>query len=97
MIYAPDKWVIEVEYCSHSEGPDYETTILLENGYRFRVSYRSNEAEILAAYVSRWEDIEIFYYESKFFSGRKQTSHHLYRKGKREQDADFSDLNGVYL
>jgi hypothetical protein len=94
---APDRWVIEIEHCSHSEGPDYETVILLDNGGRFPISHRSNEAEILAAYVSRWEEVEVFYYESKLFGGRKQTSHRLYSMGKRELIADFSDLDGVYL
>lgn len=93
---APDKWVIEIEYCT-GEGPQVEAVILLDYGYRFVLSHRSQDAEILASYVSYWEDIEIYYYESRLFRARKQTNHRMYSKDKRGQDADFSDLNGVYF
>lgn len=80
---SPVKWIIEVEDAS-SEGPDYYANILLDNGHKFLFSKRLKDVDILASYVSQWEDVEVFYYNYELFGGREPTFHRLYRK--KEQD-----------
>jgi hypothetical protein len=93
---APDKWVIEVEYGT-GDGPNHEAILLLEYGYRFLISHRNGDAEILASYVAHWEDVEVFYFESKLFWGRDQTVHRLYSKDHPGHIPSISEMNRVYL
>jgi hypothetical protein len=76
---APTNWVIEVEY-SKGEGPNYDVHILLNKNRRFFLSYRKKDADILASYVSKWQDAEVIFYKSKLFGGRNRTGSRLYRK-----------------
>ncbi len=86
---APTKWVIEVEY-SKGEGPEYDVHVLLDKDRKFYLSYRKEDADILASYVSQWQDAEVISYKSKLFGGRHRIGSRLYRKKESPSPPDPS-------